>query len=77
MKKMKCAACNAEIVRADAFEHDGKTYCAECVVEHLKRDHSLEVNLEAKRQASAEAELERDRVKYSPEAKKAHTYKTY
>jgi late competence protein required for DNA uptake (superfamily II DNA/RNA helicase) len=77
MNKVKCTSCNEEIVLADAFEHDGKTYCTECVVEHLKKGHSIEVNLGAIKRVSAAAELERDSAKYSPEAKKATTYKDY
>ena len=77
MNKVKCTPCNEEIVRADAFEHDEKTYCTECVIEHLKEGHSLEANLEAIKQASASAELELDKAKHTPEAKRVHTYKTY
>lgn len=66
MGKVKCDSCNAEVTSAHAFLHDGRTYCPECAAEHLRREHSREV-----------AELDRDLVKHSAEAKRAHTYKTY
>lgn len=72
MEEVKCASCNEEMGDEDVFEHEGKSYCPECVVEHVKGKHPLE----AQREASA-AELEHEKAKYSPEAKRAHTYKSY
>jgi len=37
--KVRCAECDAEIKDAEAFVHEGKTYCPECTVEHVRAKH--------------------------------------
>ena len=68
MKEKKCGSCNEEIATRDAFEHDGETFCPECVAEHLKDMHT-QVNIRAKKQAAFHAELELQETKHSHEAK--------
>ena len=77
MEEVKCASCNKEIGDEDVFEHEGKSYCSECIVEHVKRKHVKRKHpLEPEREGPA-AELEYEKAKHSPEAKRAHTYKSY
>ena len=39
MGKARCAECGEEIRDENVFRHEGKDYCPECTVEHMKNKH--------------------------------------
>ena len=43
MGKVRCAKCSEEIKDEDVFCHEGKPYCPECTVEHMRNKHAIAI----------------------------------
>jgi len=38
--KTRCTECNDEIKDEEVFVHEGKPYCPECTIDHVKAKHA-------------------------------------
>lgn len=73
MGNVKCGECGEETKSEDVFRHQGKPYCSECTVKHLKDEHSREI----KGRPADTSTMEDVKAKHGPEGRRAHTYTSY